>query len=129
MVAEMSTEREIKIEYGFVSPEDYPILEPIFKAYGGQVPDPTISRIAIASFNGEIIGFYCLQLIAHAEPMWIKPEFRGSRVNIKLAKMIDDLREDKKTYIVCDNDESESLCMAAGMKRVLKPVFVVEGEL
>lgn len=115
------------VHYRFVAPEDYSILEPVFKAYGSEVPDPKLSRIACASLNGEIIGFYCLQLVAHAEPMWIKPDFRGSTVAARLIQMINEQRQDKRAYVVCDTEESQRMCEKLGLKRVESPVYYMEG--
>src|SRR6266404_2428643 len=116
----------LQVEYNFIKPEDYHLLEPIFAAFNASVPSPTISRIATASFNNEIIGFYCLQLLPHAEPMWIKPEWKGSKIWIRLAAMVDTARQNKKTFIVAENEESKRMCMAMGLKRVEFPVFVKE---
>src|ERR1043165_5159572 len=116
------TEKE-EIEYSIIAPEDYHLLEPIFKVYGAKVPNPDLSRIACASYKGEIIGFYGLQAKIHAEPMWIKPEWKGSKVWIKLAAMLDNLRGSEEVFIVAENPESERMCISLGLEKVEFPVY------
>lgn len=115
------------IHYGFLEPEDYDALVPIFKFYGGEVPDPKLSRVAYASEGGEIIGFYCLQLVAHAEPLWVHPRFRGSPVAARLIQMINEQRKDKRAYVICDTEESQRMCEKLGLRRVESPVYYMEG--
>lgn len=113
------------ITYSYLPSDMYHILAPIFAQFNAQLPEPAFSRIAIAmTADNEIAGFYCLQMMAHAEPMWVNPKYRGSRVWLRLAEIIDANRRGTKTYIIAENDESAKMCEMLGMEKVMFPVYV-----
>jgi hypothetical protein len=116
--------------FRFLDESEYYKLIDIFEEYKGSIPNPKLSRIAIAETNEEnpndreIIGLYCFQLIPHAEPMWIKEEYRNTNIWYKLASMIEPLTQKKDTYIIATTELVERMCEAAGLEKLLIPVFV-----
>jgi len=69
--------------------EEYFRLEFLFLANNSQMPSATTSRVIVAEdSNGDIIGMFCLQIVAHGEPIWVSDDFQRRGV-AKL--MIDEL--------------------------------------
>lgn len=52
------------------------------------IPDPRDSEIVVAEDNGEIVGFWVLQLKLHAEPVWIKDEYRNGSLGFRMWKYV-----------------------------------------
>lgn len=65
------------MEYRLLTPEEVLTLAPVFASYGVDTPSPELSAVAGAIEGGVIVGFHVLQLVPHAEPIWISPEHRG----------------------------------------------------
>lgn len=112
----------------FLEEDEYYKLLDIFIENNDEVPNPKLSRIAVVEEveSKEIIGFFCWQLQAHAEPMYIKEEYRNSGVWIKLIEMILPYTEKKRTYIIAATEQTEIMCEKMGLKRIESPVFVKE---
>ena len=61
--------------------DEWPQLEEVFKAEGGNLPHPTTANVMGAfDAEGKLIGFWCFQLSYHAGPLWIHPEHRGTKL-------------------------------------------------
>lgn len=112
-----------EIIYRFLKPDEYHMVEGIFRDFGAKIPLPNLSMIAVAEEDGAM-SFYAFQLLPHAEPMFIHPKHRGTKVWIKLASMIKPLSEVRPTFIVAESKESEAMCKAMGMKKVNYPVYI-----
>lgn len=67
------------MNYRFLYRKEWPLVEPVFKEYGGTLP--VTGMIVAAEDEGHIVGFQALQPVMHVEPIWVKEEYRG-RVNI-----------------------------------------------
>ena len=71
--------------------EEYFRLEFLFLANSSQMPSPTTSRVIVAEdSNGDIVGMFCLQIVAHGEPIWVSDDFQRRGV-AKL--MIDEMNQ------------------------------------
>jgi len=121
------------IQYGFLPKEHYPLLIPIFEQEGvdiSEIPDPSFSRIAGAYEGTQLVGIYCLQLMQHAEPLWIHPDYRknGTKIILNLVHMIDGIRGEGKVFIIAENKESEKMCRELGLKQIEFPVFIKESK-
>lgn len=147
--------KDKQIIFRFLDETEHYKLVDIFEEYKGDVPNPALSRVAIAEvetecincrafgrvFNNhgtsdecyvclgskkvtEIIAFFVYQLIPHAEPMYVKEEYRNSKIWLKLASMIAPLADKKDTYIIASTENVENMCNALGLERLQKPVYV-----
>lgn len=74
-----------------LAPEEYELLKPIFEAEGGQLPDPKKSVVAAAFDENGLAGFWCLQLMWHKGPLWIREDRRGTGLWRKLHGILDAL--------------------------------------
>ena len=59
-------------EIRVLTAEEIQTVEPVFKATGNSLPDPTTSCFVGAVRDGKVLGFIVLQVKLHAEPMWIE---------------------------------------------------------
>jgi hypothetical protein len=58
-------------------------LAPIFKEYGGALPDPSQAIILVLEDTpGVIDGFWVLEAQIHIEPVWVRPELRNKTAHI-----------------------------------------------
>ena len=71
------------------------MLEPVFQAEGGTMPNPEHSTAAVAFDEQGLAGFWTLQQMLHAGPLWIRPDCRGTRLWQGLHEKIDALFERK----------------------------------
>lgn len=79
------------LSYKFLEPTEYILIEHFFDRENVPRLDPDFSRVAAAiNSKGEVVGVICLQLVAHAEPIIIEPEYRETGVWQVLAKMMDE---------------------------------------
>lgn len=62
-----------------LTPDEWPLLAPIFAAEGGSLPSPDMARV-IGAFDdaGALAGFWTVQVAYHAGPLWIRPDQRGT---------------------------------------------------
>lgn len=59
-------------------PDEWLRLEHHPALHGYALPDPATSKILIAEGAGEIVGFWILVQVVHAEPIWIAPSHRST---------------------------------------------------
>lgn len=123
-----SVKPETKLCCRFLEEDEYFKLEEIFKEHNDEMPNPKLSKIAIIEIEEteEIIGFFCFQLRAFSEPMWIHPNYRSSGLWVKLVSMILPLTEEKRTYMIATTPKVEEMCKRLGLKRVECPIYVKE---
>lgn len=46
--------------------------------HGLALPDPSAARLIVAEEAGEIVAYWFLVAVLHAEPIWIAPQYRGT---------------------------------------------------
>lgn len=118
------------LSFSFLDPEEFHLLKPIFDEYNAILPLKSVSQIAIATdeTTNEIVGFYCFQLLPHAEPLWIHPNFRNKGIWVKLVEMIYPLTErfSSPTFIHATTPEVEEMCKRLGLTKVTYPVYIKE---
>ena len=115
------------MEYRFLADDEFYRITPVFEEYGSLVPLPALSKVAIAE-ETDALSFYVFQLLPHAEPMYIHPKHRGTKVWFNLAQMLKPLAVVRPTFIVAENAESVKMCEALGLKRIPHPVYVMNGD-
>ena len=95
------------INYKFLSPEEFSLLQPSMNTFGGDVPDTSTSIVAGAfSDSNELVGYAVLQSVPHLEPVWIDEKFRA-KVNWRnFQEMIEGLfdREQGGAYYALASD-------------------------
>jgi hypothetical protein len=118
---------EGKVEYRFLVPEEFELLRPVFEEAGGRLPAPAQAAIYAAIRNNLIVGFHTVQLVPHAEPIWIAPEERGRVSWRRLQEGVESLFDTGGTYFAfSDNPRMEKLCYKAGMHKVPLQVWAKE---
>ena len=112
------------ITYRWLTPEEIQTLEPIFIENGGDLPDLKFSAfVGALTDEGQIVGFHALQLVPHAEPMWVDPEFR-TKVNWReFQRQIESVLEGGEYYIFPGNERIAKLCKRGGMEEVQLKAF------
>ena len=78
--------------------------------FGDNVPHPQAAHVAIAEDEGEIVGFWCVQLGVQAEPVLIVPSHRGGLLVHRLFECVKAImkRQGIETYYI--HAESEEVC-------------------
>lgn len=116
-------------QYRFLNGPEYPILKDAFIAFfGSPMPDPRLSAIAVAQDeNGVIKGFMVMQLIAHAEPLWIDQKARGDVNTEKLIEMVEKCAIDLGCRGIVTTESpianANTLCEINGMERIAGAVY------
>jgi hypothetical protein len=86
------------------------------------------SRILVAEDEyGLLLGFSCLQLVPHLEPLFVIPSMRGSGLAEELADKMVEFVLDMKVrgfMVVAESPHAVKLCEDRGFKKVECPVFV-----
>ena len=65
-------------EIRLLHPEEWRKLAPIFEAEGGHLPNTQYATAAVAIDDAGIAGFWTLQPVLHAGPLWIREDKRGT---------------------------------------------------
>jgi hypothetical protein len=86
------------IVYRKLPPEEWGRLRPLFAFLDWYLPDSIAATASVAEANNRIVGFHVNQLVAHSEPHWQDPEFRGRVDFLRLHQLIE------------PQDVSHSLC-------------------
>ena len=101
-------------------------LEEFFQQRGWVPLNPQGSRV-LAAFDGDrMIGFVCMNMIPHIEPLFVAPAYRGSGVAEELVQQMVELLYAAiapAAYVVADNPASAKLAELHGMTRVDVPVY------
>jgi GNAT superfamily N-acetyltransferase len=73
-----------------LEPQEYYLVEPLIEE-GATPLDPDYSRViaSIDQDSGKVVGFVALQLVLHAEPIVLAPEFRKQGLWRELAEFAD----------------------------------------
>ena len=106
--------------------DEYVRLLPLFFGTEGALPDPAISRIAVAEdSNGDIIGFFILQLVAHAEPIWVAEDYQRRGVAKMLIDEINALADAQGTpyFSFAEGGRVAELALKNGMQQLEYRVF------
>lgn len=107
-------------ELRFLEENEYHLTNSYFD--GEETPrlDPRFSRVLGAfSSEGDLIGFVCLQLVAHAEPIFVKPEHRQTGIGLTLTQEMDSYCHAlglPGLYIQPTNLAAEKLASAVGFQ-------------
>lgn len=107
------------IKYRWLTPEEAQTLKPIFDENDGAFPSPELSLFCGAiNDDEEIIGFHVIQLVPHAEPMWVNPEYRAKVNWREFQKMIEGILQGGDYFIFPGDERIAKLCKRGGMEEV-----------
>lgn len=70
-----------------IRPEEWEQLRPVFEAEGGRMPEHAYAAVAFDEQG--LAGFWTLQPMFHAGPLWIRPDQRGTGLWGKLHGVLD----------------------------------------
>lgn len=102
--------------------EEFFRLEIIFAASGGVMPDSRGSRIAVAEdADGNIVGMFVLQVVAHGEPIWVSDDYRKTGVGAALVEKINE--QGVGYYSFSESERVSEMCRANGMQELPYRVF------
>ncbi len=62
---------------------------PIYEAHGDKLPELGSGQIIVAEADGQIIGLWGVNMVLHAGPLWVAPEFRRMGVADEMGKAVD----------------------------------------
>jgi hypothetical protein len=110
--------------------EEWDKLEDILVARNWMSLNRPTSRVLVAEDqHGELLGFFVMQMIAHTEPLWVRPSRRGGAIAEELAdRMLAFMTEVKARgwMLAADNPIVEKMAEARGMIRVDSPMYVAK---
>ncbi len=108
------------ISYRFLDPTEFHLIEPYFIEQEADLPNLALSTVYGAfTDSNELVGFHVLQLVPHAEPMMIHPDYRAKVSWKEFQKGIESLfdKEAGGSYYIFPSDERiAKLCKRGGMK-------------
>lgn len=107
------------VNYRFLPESEWHKLEAIFDEYGSQPPAKGLGKIAIAEDNGQIVGFVVLQLVLHAEPLWIREDHRQTDTVSwrRLLNMVGECAAQigKEYYVFIPDERAAHIAKVAGL--------------
>lgn len=126
----MVTATQSEIAYEILDPEKWAELNPIFEANGATIPHPSVATAAVArDESGKIRGMLILQLVYHAEPLWIDKEYTGRVSFLTLLEKLEGLfamqeGQDLRGYYVFAPDKMvEGMAKVAGLEKMPWSVY------
>ena len=115
-----------QIEYRWLDGDQLALLEPTLLSLNAMSVNRETTR-AIGAFDGDqLVGFFCLQLIPHLEPLFVAPGYRGEPVAINMVnKMVEFLKESnaRGAMLVAETPGVERLAEHFGMARFIYPLY------
>lgn len=112
------------INYRWLSPEEAETLKPIFEEYDGDFPNLQLSAFyGAVNDQNEIVGFHVIQLVPHAEPQWVKEEYRGKVNWREFQRGIEEILRGGEYFIFPSNERIAKLCKRGGMEEVPLKAF------
>jgi GNAT superfamily N-acetyltransferase len=89
----------------------------------------TLTRVLLAKRDREIVGFHVMQLLPHAEPLYVAPTERGTKLASELAdRMVEFLKASNARgwMVLAGNAHTEKLCRERGMKKIASSVYMTQ---
>src|SRR6266478_2761085 len=98
--------------------EEWGRLKPLFEFLDAFLPDSIAAQAAVVETStGSIVGLQMCQLVAHAEPHWQAPEYRGRIDFLRLYNLVE------------PKDVSKALCAPGLMVVATTPAVEQMAEL
>jgi hypothetical protein len=86
----------------------------------------TLTRILVAKRGDQIVGFHVMQLVPHAEPLYVDPKERGTELAALLADQMMEFLvgvQARGWFVVADSPFAKRLCEDRGMTKIKSPVY------
>lgn len=110
------------MEIRVIKADEWEKIRGVFEQEGGKLPNPHFSTAIVAEDEGEIVGFWCLELVPHAGPLYVSPIYRGKGLHKELmAEMEKKLMNHQRGtgfYVFSDTERTDHICEQAGMKEM-----------
>jgi hypothetical protein len=106
--------------------EEWGFICDTFVERSWMMPNRSLTRILLAKRGEEIVGFHVMQLVPHAEPMWVDKAERGTGLAADMAdQMVKFLKDsDARGWLVLAGDPvTEKLCRERGMEKIASAVY------
>lgn len=103
----------------WLTQDEFEVIGAIFASYGSPAPDPDYCKIVGAFEGDQLVGFMCLQFVAHVEPTWISEPYQGSGIWRALADHIDQfVGTNKALYVTVPDERTAHMCTEYGFTRI-----------
>jgi len=123
--ATFTSSPRIPADYRLLTETEIQQIVPVFESMGATLPSPVLSTIVGAVKNGRVVGFIVLQLVLHAEPMWIEPGH--SEVFNGISRLAQDVVAEKcgggRVYLFADAEKIARLSDINEFERVDTTVY------
>ena len=90
----MKERKKVEFEIRELHGAELEVLKPILEAHGVVVSFPHLAAAKVAFAGDEIVGYAIYQLVPHAEPLYVRPEYRGGDLTFRLAEAITDFAKE-----------------------------------
>jgi hypothetical protein len=113
-----------QLRYRKLPPEEWGRLKPLFEFLDWYLPDSIAATAAVVENSRKlIVGFHINQLVAHSEPHWQDPEYRGRIDFLRLHRLIEPVDVSKALcapglMLVASNPTVERMAELAGYTKL-----------
>ena len=101
-------------------------LDPVMAEQGMTISYRHLAMAKVAYDGDKIVGYAVFQMVAHTEPLWVSPEYRGGDLTHKLAESVADFAREAAGKFICVASSRfvEDLCREQRMDVVPGIVFI-----
>jgi hypothetical protein len=122
------------LRYSIIKPEEWHRLEPLFRKLNFFLPPQILANCAIAENDcRDIVAFQVLQMVLHAEPSYIQPEYRGMVNLLRMWRLLEDLPKDKNNpmivpgyLLIAPNENIARLAELGGFEAIKGTIYKKE---
>jgi hypothetical protein len=75
----------LEVSYGRLPAAQFDRLLPVYEEMGEPLPLPGRTVLYAAESGGEVVGCVVGQFVVSVSPIWVREDFRGSDVSLRLA--------------------------------------------
>lgn len=117
--------------YRLLEPHEYSKLLGLGEMNEDLLPHPEQSIVVVAERDSQIVAFWVLQHLAHAEPVWIHPDHRNSTIGYGLWRRVRALLDASHTlgaFCCAETPEVAEYLLRLGFRELPMRMFVYEVE-
>jgi Acetyltransferase (GNAT) domain len=106
--------------------EEWDAIDEVCAARGWMSLNRSLTRVLVAKRSDVIVGFHVMQLVPHAEPLYVNAAERGTELAAQLAdRMLEFLVSvnARGWFVVADSPFAKTMCEERGMTKVKAPVY------
>lgn len=116
-----------KVTKTWLGGDELDILDPFIKARNWQPLNKALTRVRVAfDEQNRVVGFYCVKLLPHPEPIFVDPEWRGTGLAEDLAQDVHKALADTPAggvWFTAENPVSAQMAERHGLVQVKYPVY------